>query len=172
MLLETRGPLRIADEPYALSNIRFDSANPSHVTLVDGTLAWPGGRGSAWGMWQSLPTVVRDGVDPDAARRDVIDGVAKLTAAVERALPHLAAFEVPVSDRIPRDPDTYEILLRRDSGARARFIVPWASWPASLRDAQAAQRQLEQLLRADYDELAPPDSWYVAGPDRAVPAPA
>ncbi|MCB0878117.1 MAG: hypothetical protein KDC46_03965 [Thermoleophilia bacterium] len=168
LLLETRGPLRIADEPYALSNIRFDAKVPSQVTLVDGTLSWPGGRGNPWSMWQSLPSVVRSGVDPDAARADVLAGVANLTAALEQALPELSTFAVPVTDRLPRDPDTYEILLRRESGNRERYIVPWSQWPASLRDAQAAQRQLESTLRGDYEDLDPPDSWYLAG--RPVPA--
>lgn len=157
-LVEQRGPATAHGPQYDLTTLEISDIASGDAVLADGTLSFPGDRGNYASMQNSTADWVRDGVDPDAALRGARDGVAALEAAINRAGNDLARFAVPTGTRLPRDPDTFEIWLRRESGERGRYIVPYADTPASVRDIQRAMTLLADQMRRDFELLDPPQT--------------
>ncbi|MCW2962243.1 MAG: hypothetical protein JWM25_94 [Thermoleophilia bacterium] len=155
MLVEQRGMQGFDGDRYALTTIELEPWVRSLATLIDGRMTYPSDGGTTEFWYESSEHLLRPGVDPIAALEAAQRGVAALTSSVERASADLERFRVEQNGRLPRDPDTFEIWLRRESGAKARFIVPRADTPASVRDAQAAAVALAATMRANYDRLDP-----------------
>ncbi|MCW2972571.1 MAG: hypothetical protein JWN72_844 [Thermoleophilia bacterium] len=156
LLVEERGSFR-SDGRYDLTTINLEPAENGRAQLSDGRMTYPRDRGTTEFWYESSPWALRDGVDPEAAAQAAYDGVNLLTAQVERAVGDLGAFAVPMNDRLPRNPDSFEIWLRREDGNRSRFVIPSEQMPASLLDAKAAMLALAGVMRKNYDRLDPQD---------------
>jgi len=155
LLLEQRGP-NTAHGRYDLTTLQFDADADGRALLQDGSMSYPADRGVTEFFYESIPWFVREGRDPEVAVRAAREGAALLVAAVERAVDELAPFAVTPAVRLPRDPDTLELWLRRASGDRARYIVPRDAMPAAVRDAQAAANAFASTIRANFDRQDPP----------------
>jgi len=154
LLVEERGSFR-SDGRYDLTTLETNPAEQGRAQLLDGRMSYPRDRGITEFWYESSPWALRDGIDPEAASRAAIAGVAQLTGAVEGAVGDLTKYAVGMNDKLPRDPDTFEIWLRREDGSRSRFVLPTAELPASVRDARTAMTSLATTMRRDYDRLDP-----------------
>lgn len=154
LLVERRGPFT-AHGSYSLETLQLFNDGDGAATLDEGRMTFPRDRGTYELKYQSVPWYVRDGIDPAAATAAATRGVELLVAAVERALPTLGAFAVEPGQRLPRDPDTIELWLRRDSGERGRYLVPIDAAPAALVDAWRATTDMAKIMKANYDQLDP-----------------
>jgi hypothetical protein len=140
---------------YDLTTLTLDRQSEALATLEDGRMTYPRDRGVTEFWYQTVPEWVRDGVDPRAARADAERGADAVMAGVEQAMADLAPFRVERNGRFPRNPESLEIWMRRDSGEQSRYIIPTSEAPASLLDAWRAAEQLNSSLRANYDRLDP-----------------
>lgn len=156
LLVEERGSFG-SDGRYGLTTIETNPAEQGRAQLLDGRMTYPRDRGITEFWFESSPWNLRDGVDPEAAGRAAMEGVARLTKSVEDAVGDLTKFAVGMNDKLPRDPDSFEVWLRREDGSRSRYVLPTAELPASVRDARTAMTSLATTMRRDYDRLDPTD---------------
>jgi hypothetical protein len=155
LLVEERGSQRADAGRYDLTTVQLQPAEEGRAQLVDGRMTYPWDRGQTERWYESSPWALKNGVDPEAAATAARTGVELLTAATERAVGDLAPFAVGMNDRLPRDPDSFEVWLRREDGTRSRFVLPLAQAPASLAGVRSGMQALGTVLRANYDQLDP-----------------
>lgn len=149
-VLEERGPMT-AHERYEHTVLEAWADRNGTALLTDGRMTYPGDPGTVEVAYESLPWLVRAGVDPDAAQAAARRGVALLATAVDAALPGLEAFRVVPGSRPSRDPEQLDLWIRTQAGDSARYLVPIAQAPTALLDARAAARSLAAQMRRDYD---------------------
>ncbi|MCW2955676.1 MAG: hypothetical protein JWO69_545 [Thermoleophilia bacterium] len=154
--LETRGaPGSEAGGRWSTQSLELEPWVKSVALLIDGRMSYPGDGGTPMFWYESSEAVLRDGVDPIAALQQAQRGVLGLTAAVERAAADLERFRVERNGKHPRNPDSFEVWLRRDSGLQARYIVPHGDEPQSVRDARGAAAELAKVIRSNYERQDP-----------------
>ncbi len=152
---ELRGPAT-AHGSYEQTMLEFWPANDGQeATLTDGRMTYAHDPGVVERWYHSIPGLLRDGVDPDAAFQDARRGAQELAAVLERRLADgsLDRFRVAAGSRPDRDPDQVDLWIRRESGARERLIVPVDGSGAPLADAIAAAASFATTIRTRYVDL-------------------
>ncbi len=159
LFLEVRGSETAHGGRYGQTTLEFWPGDAGQeATLTDGRMTYAHDPGTTERWYYSTERLLRDGIDPGQAAEDVRRGAAELTAILERhaASGELDGFRIPRFSRPPRLPDQVDLWIRRESGARERWIVPvLGAAGGPLADALVAASAFSAKLRASYEELDP-----------------
>jgi len=156
MFFELRGTGSAHGGRYAQTTLEVWAPNGGEARLTDGRMTYPHDPGTIERWYHTAPWLVRDGVDPDAALADARRGVQELLAAFGGDLSTtLAKYRVASVSRPDRNPDQVDLWIRRDSGAKERYIIPVFDDCAPVSRALGVADRLAAVIRARFDELDP-----------------
>ena len=148
---ELRGP-GTAHGSYEQTTLEFwPSGEGQEATLTDGRMTYAHDPGNVERWYHTIPGLLRDEADPDAAFRDARrGGAAALATVFERRLADgsLDRYRIASGSRPDRDPDQVDLWIRRESGARERVIVPVDGSGGPLGDAIAAASTFAASIRS------------------------
>lgn len=155
-LIELRGPRTPDDRPIDSTVVSAYANEEGRALVTAGTFGDPLGPVTRHSVWSTDELFLNDDADPDVALREARLGVNELIATVDVVGPSLAKWSQPIGADVPRDADSVEVVLRRESGARERYVVPRAQAPAALVDAIAAAHWIQRVAQAYFRENPAP----------------
>jgi hypothetical protein len=157
LFYEHRGPATAHAGRYGQTTIELWAANEGQARLTDGRMSYAHDPGTVERWYQSVPWLVRDGVEPDGAMEDARRGAVELVAALQDALPGLERYRVVKGSRPARDPDQLDLWVRRASGLSERYLVPIDAAGNPLAATVQAATRFASTIRARFAELDPAD---------------
>jgi hypothetical protein len=149
-LVELRGPRATAGAPVEVTEVSAYADRDGHALVTSGTFGSPLDPVERHTTWFTDELYLNDDANPDAALREARLGVNELMATVDGVAPLLGAWAQPIGVDVPREADSAEVVLRRASGARERYVVPLATAPAALIDVVAAVHWIQRVGRTYY----------------------
>lgn len=152
---EERGPMTAHGGRWEHTTLELWDNRTGAAVLTDGRMTYPHDPGTVEFAYESVPWMVRDGVDADAATEQARAAAELLLETMGRARVDLEQFRVAKGARPERNPEQFDVWLRDWAGESVRYLVPAELAPASLLDARRAAQAFATFMRATYERQDP-----------------